>query len=215
MKTKEQLLEKQAQELAKFEKEQAVLALLPEPLREDAIVCIHRDHASVKVWSDFRTERKLADAIDVLRLFADVLQTCEHWKDGCVSTNPPQINDYAKKESAVMDGSHVVEIKVSGGKGYGPTVEVRFWADTSAGLVEFGCPVSDLWKLIPRVHVSYNRSGEVSKCEITWPTESRCVDSFRTWWADKPSYSGSYYLADLPNFYSWAGAINATVAVTA
>lgn len=207
MKTKQQFLDKQAAELAKFNQEEAIRALLPKQYRDGASIYIHDDHASVKMWNDFRTERTLADALAIVELFKPQIQTCEHWKNGCCSTVPPQINSYAKDERAVMDGSHAVEVLVSGGKGFGPNVEIRFWAESSAGLLEISCPVCDLFKLVPRIDQHYNTHGELTSCRIDWPAESRCVDSFRNWWSEKPSYRGSYYLADLPNFESWAGQI--------
>lgn len=207
MTKKQELIENQTAELAKFEREEAICELLPEAYRATALVCIHGDHASVKMWSDFRTERKLADAVEIVNQFAEQIQTCEHWKSGCISTRPPQINEYALDECAVMDGSHAVEIVVSGGRNFGHIVELCFWVETSAGLLEISCPVSDLWKLVPRVDANYNRKGDLTTCRIDWPAESRCVDSFRSWWSEKPAYRGSYYLADLPNFMSWAGAI--------
>lgn len=197
----------QAEKLAKFEKEMAWCEHLPEAYRESASICIHSDSTSISLWSGFRTDKKLADAVTALEHFKPCLIDGEHWKDGCCSTSPARINSCAKSKNAVMDGSHAVEILVSGGRGFGPDVEIRFWIDVpSLGLAEISCPVCDLWKMIPRVNVNYNRHGEVSSGEITWPVESQVVDSFRRWSgrSDLPSYRGSYYLADVPNFEAWA-----------
>jgi hypothetical protein len=212
MTTKQELIEKHQRELAALELEERARLILPEAFHESALICIHggkRKHFSAKMWNDFRCEKKLSDALEIVRLFESQIVECGHWKSGCISTWPDAINTTKDDENAVMDGSHVVEISVQGGKGFGPCVEVEFWADIpELGLVEFSCPVCDLWKLVPSVKANYNNHGDLSSCDIRWPIESRCTDSFRTWWSDKPSYRGSYYLADLPNFYSWAGQIN-------
>lgn len=204
--TIEELKAKQAAEIAEWEKLEAVRAILPAKYGNDAFICdhSHMGFVSVKLWNDFRTSQKLADALEVLEAYKDKLVTCEHWKDGCVSVWPAEINSNASKPSAVMDGSHEVSIKVSGGRGYGPDVEVRFWIKTELGLIEFSIPVCDLHKLVPRVNASYNSHGDVCQCDIYWPAERAAADSFRTFWSEKPSFSGEYYWADIHNFKAWA-----------
>jgi hypothetical protein len=200
----QKFIDKQAKELLKFQSEQRLRSELPVELRDKGMVCIHNDHASFSLheYGPF-ANRKLSEALKLVREFAPKLVESEHWKDGCVSVRPAKINSSATKESATMDGAHAVEIKVEGGKGYGPNVDVKFWIQLDWGLVEMSVRVSDLWKLVPHVHNNYDQ-GEIVSSQITWPDESRCVDSFRKWWSSPGSYAGSYYLADLPNFESWA-----------
>ncbi len=211
MKDKKELLEKHAKELAQLEREEKIRASLPEQYQEDALIHFpHLPFVGVKLWNNFRTQKTLADAVEMVNLFAPYIVECGHWKSGCISTWPDAVNTCIKDDNSVMDGSHFVEISVQGGKGFGPDVAIEFWCDLpELGLVEFSCPVCDLHKLVPGVYATYNNHGDLSKCDIRWPAESRCVDTFRTWWSEKPAYRGSYYLADLPNFLSWAGAINA------
>lgn len=209
MKTKEQFLAEQSEELAKFEREEAIRAKLPEAYREGATICIHsikrKPHASVSLWDGFRTDKTLADALAIVEQYKDSILTCEHWKDGCVSTWPPALNDYANKESAIMVGSHAVLIEVCGGRRFGPDVKVEFWVDLpEVGLVELSLAVCGLWKLVPRVNANYNRYGECSSCTIDWPSARATADSFRTFWSEKPSYHGEYYFADYHNFAAWA-----------
>lgn len=208
MKTKEQLLEKQAEELAKLERELAIREALkdvPGYDEENSVICIHSNqHASVRLWQDFRTEKKLIDACAVVDFFRDQIIDGEHWNDGCVSTNPPEINSCAKRDNSGMDGSHSVEIKVDGGKGYGPNVNVKFWVRLAGVLCEISCPVGDQWKLVPSIHGKYDSDGHWTG-RVDWnPAETQTADSFRKWWSEKPAYSGCYYLADIPNFESWA-----------
>lgn len=203
MKTLEELKRQQAGELAKFEIETAWRESLPEAFRENASLCIHDDHVSLTLWGGFRTDKKLSDACAVVEHYKGSIVDGEHWKDGCVSTQPAEINANAKRDNSTLEGSHAVEVSVHGGKGFGPDVVVEFWIKTELGLAEVHCAVCDLWKLVPRVKADYNRSGELTSCEIEWPV-SGCFDSFRSWWSEKPGFKGSYYWADLPNFESFA-----------
>lgn len=200
-----ELIAKQAEEMAKFEKEQTIRELMPEKYREDASIYIHRDHASVSLWNSFRTDKKLADALEIVDLFADNIIQGEHWKSGCVSTWPAKINTQMKNESSVMDGSHEVEIDVHGGRSFGPDVTIKFWVDLpGVGLLDIHCAVCDLHILIPRVNANYGRHGELTSWDITWPQERALADSFRTWWSEKPAFRGSYYFAEVETFRNWA-----------
>src|SRR4030095_4722993 len=207
----------QAKELADLVDKEKLRALLPESIRETARITKHPDHYTVTGWDGFAYDNppKFAQAVKVVEEMQDQLVEAEHWQDSCVSCRPARINSTAKKEHATMDGSHTVEIAVEGGRGY-QTTEVRFWAEVGhqipgfgveGWLIEVHLPVVDLWNLLPNVRASYNNHGDLANCEITWPVESRVVDSFRKWWSERPSYRGSYYLADWHNFNSWAGTI--------
>lgn len=204
MKNKQELLAKHAQELAELEREEAIRAMLPEKYRVDALICIHGEFATVRLWDDYHTNKTLAETVEVVETFKDQVVQGEHWKDSYVLTWPAEINSCAKNAGATMDGSHEVEISVSGGRGFGPNVNVEFWIKTQHGLVEISCPVCDLFKLVPHVRANYGTRGDLTSCDISWPAERAVVDSFRTWWSEKPAYKGSYYLADVPNFLSWA-----------
>ncbi len=203
MTTLEQLQEKHEKQIAQFHAEQAIRAELPEELRE-ASICFHPGFVSVNLH-EYQSDKQytLVKALALVRSLQDKIVQGEHWKDGSVSTWPEAINGNAKREHATLDGSHAVEIKVDGGKGYGPNVAVEFWIQLDSTLAEVSVYVRDLWKLVPSVKCTYYQ-GEVSNAVVTWPTESRCVDSFRKWWSTPGGYSGSYYLADIPNFEAWA-----------
>lgn len=220
MTTIEKLKAKHAEELASAELEQRILSALSEKFPDletkDVVTCVHslksKPHVSVRLWNDFRTQKKLSDALPVLESFKDEIVECEHWKGSCISCWPPEINTNIDKEHATMDGSHAVEIEVSGGKGYGPKVEIQFWTRLADTLCEITLPVSDLWMLVPNVRANYNRNGEVTTCEINWPVWRSTCDTFRSFWSEKPSYNGHYYSADIHNFLSWAGSLNAKTA---
>lgn len=207
----EELKAQQARELREAELKDRIeseLASVPGFDPEDSSLCVHgidkpHPHVSVRLWKDYQTTRKVTDALAVVEHFAAQIITCEHWKDGCVSDWPIEINSCAKGERAVMDGSHAVEIEVSGGRGYGGEA-VKFWTRLAGVLVEISCPVSDLYALRPTVRGSYTRAGDFIRKSIEWPVESRCVDSFRRMYSEGQSYQGCYYLADVPNFRAWA-----------
>lgn len=210
----EKLKQEQAEQLAALVESEKLRALLPEPIRESARIVKHRDNWTVVGWTGFGgTQHPFRDAVKVIEQFAEAEQlvVAEHWKSGTCSCRPARINNNIKDPGAEMDGSHTIEIKVDGGRGF-QTIEVRFWVEVgeqfSGGvetyLAEIQLPVTELWQLVPNVRASYNNSGDLTTCEITWPVESRVVDSFRKWYSERPSYSGSYYLADWHNFNSWA-----------
>lgn len=196
--------EKTEAAIAKFDREEAIRADLPAAIRESASICAHKTHVTVTAWNDFRTEKKLRDAVALVREMAPSIIEGEHWQSGCISTYPAEINEYAQKASATMNGSHAAEILVEGGEGYGPIISVRFWVKLPSGIAEIRAPFADGCALVPQIEKAYNRDGELTRCEITWPAESRCADSFRKWWSSNAAYRGSYYIADLPNFYTWA-----------
>lgn len=216
MKTIEELKQHQADQLAKLEVELAIQAevmrLVPDLDPEGILISIHgmnrKKHATVKLWNNFRTQEKLSRALAIVRSFHESgsLIEGEHWKAGCCSTWPASINSCINNDNAVMDGSHIIEIEVAGGKGYGPDVIISAWRIIAGFLCEVEMPVSDLWRLLPRVECHYTRDGEVSSGRIDWPVESQTADKFRRWSGqyDLPSYRGSYYFADFPNFESFA-----------
>ncbi len=202
MKTLEQLQEKQQKEREQFESEIQLRSELPEAIRDKALICFHSDHASVMMHNHYDTKppQKLAGAVQLIREFESNIVESEHWKDGCVSVRPAQINSSANKERATMDGASAVEIKVDGGKGYGPTVKVEFYVQLAWGLIEISYEVTDLWKLVPRIENKYYQ-GETVSSKVYWTGHGE--DQMRRWWSSPGSYSGSYYFADLPNFYAW------------
>lgn len=201
----ETLKAKHAKEIAKLEKEEAIRAQLPEEIRDGARICIHSDHASVTAnWDSYdQKKREPHDARRIITALESHLVESEHWKDGCVSCRPNEINDTARKENSVLDGTHLIEVDVSGGKGYGPNVEVCCWVKLPGGqLIELQLPIS-AYQLVPNVRATYNNHGELANCEITWPVWKSTCDKFRTWWSEKPSYKGSYYSADLFSYDAW------------
>jgi hypothetical protein len=219
----EQLKLDQAKELADLVDKEKLRGFLPESIRESARITKHSNHYTVTGWPGlaYKNPPKFVQAVDLIEEMQDALVEAEHWKAGCCSTRPARINPEAKNENATMDGSHAVEILVEGGRGFQFT-EVRFWAElghpatpTRYYLVEVHLPVTDLWQLHPNVRATYTSHGDLANCEITWPVESRIVDSFRKWYSERPSYRGSYYLADWHNFNSWAGTMLAGAAAPA
>jgi len=209
MKQKEQLLKEQAIELERFDKEvmlREALAGVPGYDAKNSFVYFHRDHVSVRLWKDYRTEKTLTDACAVVEYFKHQIIDAEHWKGkngGCVSCRPSEINSNATDEN-IMDGAHAVEVSVSGGRGFGPDVKVRFWTRIGGCLCEMELPIVGQQKLCPRVTGNYTTHGDFSgNVEWNWQ-ETQVVDRFRKWWSEAPAYRGSYYLADVPNFETWA-----------
>lgn len=202
MKTKvEQTREKFAAELAKAEREDALLAILPV---EPKHVCIHNDSASVTYEGGSYKPLSFADAMELYGKFKPSIVEGEHWSDGCVSTNPEAINSNAKKESAHMDGSHVAEIRLEsfGSRGEYQQCSLNFWVKLGDAYAEISVRCQPEWKWFPQREVSYDSHGRVSRCQIT--PQALGEDKRRKWSSEPPGYRISYYWADVIGFEGWA-----------
>lgn len=204
--TKVELEAKHAAELAELDAKERIKAelmqVLPTLDSEKVSIYVHsgEPHAGALLWGDFHTDRTLADALAAVRAFADGIVHGEHWEDGCVNTWPRELNTAAKRGKA--DGSHAVELLVKGGRGFGPYYSVQFWVRAGGVLCELECPVSGLWKLLPRISGQYDRDGYFNG-KVEWPSWKGC-DRFRKWWSEPPAYRGSFYWAEAKGFCSWA-----------
>ena len=131
MQTVEELKENQAKELAQLEKELAIREACPViPSR----VCLHAGSATLTYVGEGIGKRlSLTEAARIYGAFA--IEPSEHWRDGCLNCCPAEINEYAKKESAVMDGGDWVELvrRSYGSRGEYSGQELRFWTKVLAG----------------------------------------------------------------------------------
>lgn len=202
MKTKvQETQEKFAEEMAKAQREDSLIALLPVPPNS---VCIHKDHASVTYEGERYKPLEFVAAMELFDKFKPFLVECEHWDDGCVSTWPAEINSCAKRERSHMDGSHVAEIRLDsyGSRGEYSQCTLSFWVKIDGHLAEIHARLVPEWKWLPQRQVSYTNHGEVSRCTIT----PICLgeDKRRKWHSEPPGYRICYYWADVIGFKGWA-----------
>lgn len=203
--TEEEFLREQGEALDKFRKAKRLLAELPEPVRETARITVHRNHATVQAWDSYEPKQKLGDAEGVIRDLKDRLVQGDHFRAGCLSTYPAEINDYASRESAEACGMHLVEIRAEGGKGFS-NVTVKAWVRWSEGLAELSMPVSGLDRM-KAARVPIRGPGDQI---IGWRIEFNAdvtsqADHFRKWAGGSPdAYMGSYYWGTYDGFIKWS-----------
>jgi hypothetical protein len=187
--------EKAEKMLREAEKEDLIVGLLP---REPRTVCVHKDCTSVS-FNPIKLEE--------LRSFVDSLLPhiieAEHWKDGCTSVSPVEINRTEKRESAVMDGASFAEVCLNsyGSRGEYQDAELTVWLKIDEEIIKAHVKIEPTpWKWLPGRRITW-QGGYVSSFEV----EPRFLgeDQRRNWWSEPPAYRISYYWADQANFLSW------------
>jgi hypothetical protein len=151
MKTVEQLKAEQAKELEKLQFEHAFAATLPLP--PDHVMQCSR----LAPWASYKVQT-LSEAIKVFETFAEqgMVRNMEHAEGTFTHVCPP--SERGDRSKVEHKGDYCVSLRVSQGQGYGPTVELSFYAETSAGL----CRVhAKLDRDLPRLgaHVEERRDG--------------------------------------------------------
>jgi hypothetical protein len=151
MKTIEQLDAEHAKAHAKLEWERAFAKTLPLP--PDHVMQCPR----LAPWATYKVQT-LSEAIKVFETFAKqgMVQNMEHAEGTFTHVCPPSERGY--RDKVTHKGDYCVAIRVSQGEGYGPTVELSFYAETSTGL----CHVhARLEQNVPRLgaHVEERRDG--------------------------------------------------------
>lgn len=196
MKTIEELKEQHAKELEALELEQTIRASLP---LEPKHVCLHKGFASATYGKQFPSRYSFKEAYAIYRQFTPA--ESEHWKNGCLSVRPAEINDYAKDERAVMQGTSIAEIKLQAGKGY-DSHELSFWTRIDGRLLQISIELQPEAKWLPYCDFRYDTHGN---CTVS-VVNSTCIgeDKKRKWWSPEGSYQISYYWADVPNFRAFA-----------
>lgn len=201
--TETEFLAKQQEELKRFKRGERLRALLPERIAPGAHIYVHRDFAMVEMWPSYNPTEKLVLAANIVRELGKHIIEGEHWKSGCISTQPAAINSYAKGGTGEKVGAHMVEIVAEGGHGFGPNIAVKVWTRLGSEIAHVALPIADMNKMrAVRVPDRYGRMGDV----ISWKTALPAFgeDFSRKWASEWPAYSGSYYWQTLKGFYEWA-----------
>lgn len=199
MKTLTEIKARHEAELAQAQREMDIRSILP---ADPTHVHLHKDHVGLTYSKKYPSRYTFREAYELFRLFTPV--ESQHWKSGCMSCRPEEINQYAKEERSVMDGASIAEVKLSAGKGY-DSHALRFWARVGEMLVEVSIEIAPPWKWIPETLFRYDTHGNCTTSKVT----PRFIgeDSRRKWWSPEGSYHLSYYWADVPNFESFASQV--------
>ncbi len=203
MKTIEQLEAEHAKALVKLKTEHAFALRIRDIVgRDPQQVLEHEKFISCNFDQGLRKEYSPKDAAAILEKFAPFLVIAEHWKGGCVSCWPAEINGEAKNERATLQGRHAVELKMSAGDGYS-SHEFSMWARIDGRLVDIGVRITPNAAWLP--NVICNRDERTNRI-LSYTVQYRSIgeDSRLKWWSEQGSYSLTYYWADLPNWTAWA-----------
>lgn len=200
MKTIEEIKNRHEKELREAEQKLAIAAILP---AQATHVHVYKDYVYVTYSKPYPERYTFRQAYELFKLFSPV--ESEHWKSGCLSCQPAEINKYAKEERAVMDGASIAEIKLSAGKGY-DSHALTFWARIGATLLHVSIDLRPPWKWLPQTEFRYDVHGNCTKSRVL--AVGIGEDSVRKWWSPEGSYQLSYYWADVPSFDSFASTVN-------
>lgn len=210
--TLEETRERHAKELRDIERVETLRALLPDTFRADASIVLFGNNrkgrtetAGVSIGKRHNTNRTLPESLAIVGTLAEWSPPVEsqRWRAGCLEVAPEALNTYATKESATMDGAHVVELEVSGGRGFGPDAVFRMWHNTNGEWMRTSVAFAayTLAGCVPSITGSYDRNGSYYG---TIARQYIGEDARINWWSELPSHQTSYYWADWPNFLAWA-----------
>jgi hypothetical protein len=196
MKTTTEIKARYERELKEATLASAIASQLPV---EPKLICIHKDYATVVYGKAYPSRFSFREAMELFRLFTPV--AAEHWRDGCLSVQPAEINRNEKRQSAVMVGVSIAEIRLSSGKGYDSHAFI-FWIKLGEQYVKVSIELQPDYKWLPSTRFTYNIDGDCTTSEVT--LQSIGEDRHTKWWSPPGSYQISYYWEDIHNFDSFA-----------
>ena len=92
---------------------------------------------------------------------------CARIRNGCLSNGPEDMRKASERDT--LEGRHVAEIRLEGGKGFGPNAELRWWTETGRERVHVSVELSPHAKGMPYVSQlsgHYDRNGNA--CNFSW-----------------------------------------------
>jgi hypothetical protein len=155
VKTIEQLKQEQAAELEKLQREHTIAEALPLP----------PDHVmlwqSMAPWITYEV-KTISEASAVFQAFADrnLVRNMEHARGAFTHLCPA--SDRGSRDQVEHRGDYCAAIRVYQGEGFGPDVELMFYAEVS-GLCRIGVRLHDRrqWKLGARPEETRNSYGKL------------------------------------------------------
>lgn len=164
----EELKARHAKEIARLEKEIDCAERLP--IAPDRII-----HQRDEVWASYEGPDKdkdgrtiygdrpvsLKDALAIVRTYrmwehADGIEECEHWKSGCVSTQPPELTEKHYKERGELVGSHDIELRLERAN-YGNKDELTFHVKDKRDGQWYRVCIRVMSPVHPRIEDRYDR----------------------------------------------------------
>ena len=198
--TRQELIEQQAKALEKFDRESALAAVWPDKVS----VLQHDKFFSVTYKETYPKRVPLEKAVEIFNRIRGQFElvTAEHWKDGCVSCFPPEINSNATKERATLIASSAVEVTLNAGRGF-DSHALSFWVRVpDVGLVHVSIELQPRHQWLPGIYSRQDASGEYMEWRVSFRNIGE--DSHVGWWSPQGSYRRAYFWADSHNFEAWA-----------
>lgn len=151
MKTLEQLMIEQSAAMMKLSAEHDIAKILPIP--PDSVMLTSARSAP---WVTYKVD-KIADALTIFRSFNVV--NMEDRK-GIFRTVAPLSE---QKDGAEHLGDYCIYMRVNQGEGFGPNVELVFYAQTSAGILRIRCDLKGLnhWRFTAKAIETRGRTDRL------------------------------------------------------
>ena len=199
----EKLKARQAEELAKAEIQDAIIASLPQSVNDPRHVMIHKDHIGLTYGNlrYYSQGYQIPDVEELLKQFPPV--ECPHYRSGSLSTWPEAINGNAKRQDAKYEDQHAVEMACSGnvepGHSYGPDLRLEWWTERDGRLLHIQAELPARQLVTFRYHDRNHRPISGSK------TPQFIGEEYRISWGtgSEYGYRVSYYWRSLESFTEW------------
>jgi hypothetical protein len=141
MKTIEQLKKEQAEELERLQREHVIADALPLP-PDHVLLC-----RNMAPWITYKV-KTIREAGAVFQAFADrnLVRNMEHATGTFTHLCPA--SDRGSRDQVEHRGDYCAAIRVHQGEGFGPDIELTFYAEISTGLCRIGVKLHErVWKL--------------------------------------------------------------------
>lgn len=204
-------------EIERMEADTAVAAMLP--IQSDSI---GQPNKALGRWIDYEAAN-FATVADIVRAFGPLIVETERKRSGCLSLRPTALQE----ERGTVEGSHVFELTVHQGRGFGPCVVFQFYVQLPDGqYCRIRCKLPDNYlcgaQMKPPTYDSYgspkgdgnSRPNAVLSSLfhnfIAWASNTRGEDAQYTYTLsdDGPDYAETMQLltnTELADWYPKAG----------
>lgn len=204
-------------EIARMQADQAVLQMLP--VHSDDI---GQPNKALGRWIDYKAAN-FETVAGIVRAFGPMIVETERKRNGCLSMRPAALQE----ERGTVDGSHVFELSVHQGRGFGPCVVFSFYVQLPDGqYARIRCKLPDSYSCSAQMKPpTYDRYGK-SKGDgnsrpnntlhglfhgsIAWAANTRGEDAQYTYYLcdDGPHYAETIQIltnTELADWYPKAG----------
>lgn len=198
----ERLTEKHAKEMAEAVRLDRIAAELP---AEPRLMCAHSDHVSVMYGGGYKDGERHAERDTFLALFNAFPALAILRRRGTFLYSKP-LDMYRDKDTGKDEGTHAVSLHLTGGRGFGPNLSARWWADCGGERVHFDLALNPHAAGAPRMRMlsgHYDRGGNPVGFRFALEgVPNNCATL--SWAGGSPDhYVREICFATVPNFLAW------------